>query len=41
MGLVEPFAAFDELGAEIAQMRDRPAERGQPKAEKGAQYFER
>jgi hypothetical protein len=37
--LVEPFAALDEFGAEIAEMRDRPAERSQTKAEKNAEYL--
>jgi len=37
--LVELFAALDEFGAEITEMRDRPAERSQTKAEKNAEYL--
>ena len=39
--LVEPGAADDELAAEIAEMRNRPAEAGQAELEKNAQDFER
>ena len=39
--LVEPAALDDELVAEIAEMRDRPAERREAELEKDAQDFER
>ena len=38
--LVEPAAALDELGPVIAEMRHRPAERGQPQPKKDAQHLE-
>src|SRR6185503_21149702 len=34
-GFVEPLSPRHELGAEIAEMRDRPAEARQPEAEEG------
>src|SRR6185503_126198 len=40
-GLVEPAPASDELGAEIAQMRHRPAKGGEAEPEKSAEDFER
>ena len=39
--LVEPAAPDDELTAEIAEMRDRPAETGQAELEKDTQDLER
>ena len=39
--LVEPFAALDAFGAEIAEMRDRPAKAGQTEPQKGPEYFDR
>ncbi len=38
---VEPGAPDNEFVAEIAKMRDRPAERGEAEPEKDAQDFER
>jgi hypothetical protein len=38
-GLLQPGAAGDELGAEIAEVRDRPAERSQPQLEKRPQHL--
>ena len=35
--LVAPTALADELGAELAEMRDRSAERGQAVAQKGGE----
>ena len=35
--LVEPTPLVDELGAELAEMRDRSAERGQAVAQKGGE----
>lgn len=40
MRFVEPFAALHELAAEIAEMRHRAAEAGQPEAQKDAQDLE-
>jgi len=37
--LVEPAAPLDKLGSEIAEMRNRPAERGQPQPQKDAQHL--
>src|SRR5690606_22564133 len=37
--VVEPLAAFDELGAEIAEMCDRTTEAGAAEAEEGEEYF--
>src|SRR5262249_55472397 len=37
--LVEPAAALDELGVKIAEMRDRPAERGQAELEKDREHL--
>jgi len=31
----EPFSPFDEFRPEVAEMRDRPAERGEPELEEG------
>ena len=39
--LIEPAAALDELGAEEPEMRDRPAEAGQPEPREHAQDFQR
>lgn len=39
--LVEPAAPLDKLDAEIAEMRDRTAERRQPQTQKDAQHLER
>ncbi len=38
-GFVEPGAVDDELAAEVAEMRDRPAEAGQAELEKNAKDF--
>ena len=38
--LVEPAAPHDELVAEIAEVRDRPAERGEAQAQRGAEDLE-
>ena len=38
--VIQPAATLDELRAEIAQMRDRPAEGGQPQLEEGAEDFD-
>src|SRR5262249_25463645 len=37
--VIEPFAAHHELVTEIAEMRDRAAERGQAKSQKDAEDF--
>ena len=37
--LVEPAPALDELGAEVAEMRDRPAEAGQPQSQEGCEHL--
>ena len=39
--LVEPLAGCDVLLAEVAQVRDRPAEGGHAQSERDEQYFER
>jgi len=37
---VEPAAPLDKLGPEIAEMRNRAAERRQPQPKKSAQHLE-
>jgi hypothetical protein len=37
---VEPAAPLDKLGPEIAEMRNRAAERRQPQTQKNAQHLE-
>lgn len=37
--LAEPGAAFDELAPEVAKVRDRAAERGQPELEERSEHF--
>src|SRR5262249_25160383 len=38
-GLLKPGTARDDLGAEIAEVGDRPAERREPELEERAQYL--